>query len=683
MWLDSTVQKSRRILLTGGGTAGHVNPALAIGKALDGDSAQFLYVGVSGKAEEEIVPREQIPIRFVRASGFPMTLSLWPILRFALDLLAGVIQAAFILLHFRPHIIVGAGGYASAPVVMAGYLLRKMKLNHARVYIHEQNAVPGKLNRLMGRFSHNVFVTFPETLAYFPKNGVLAGYPLRRQISRLSRETAIQRLDFEIPAGRKIIFVFGGSQGARSLNNAVIDALRFFLPHHDRIFIIHGTGLFKTSEYRAAEDTQSRMQQLYNGDELRIIEEFYVTHPFFHNIECLYSAADIVVVRGGAGSINEVSAMGLPAILVPKADLPGDHQVMNARAMQKSGGAKILYEEVTSQKGQLTLQLDGKLLAETILGLASNEPLLKEMANKSLAFLNHDAAAIIRERILGGLPIETHADLSSELSSQQDPLPDNRTLLSLLERSLAESKDSYSPAAVIKNPDDLIYLKNRAASLLTSSAWETRNLGVKLLGLLKAADQIPLLLVLYNDRRPAFWLKRLFGGDYEQVGFIRRNILSALVRLGQLTPEVEEAILLSFTDPYYEVRAEGARAAAQLGPGLSRLSEIVALLIKQLCDRNLEAAGAAAIALGEVGGAEDALPALLALNQYKYWKLRAAALRGIHSLLERKRVYDLNALSKALPGFVLSSTDFEPQYEIKNIYRDLIRTASKAKAREQ
>lgn len=677
------MQDSRRILLTGGGTAGHVNPALAIGKALDGNNTQFLYVGVRGKAEEEIVPREQIPLRFVRASGFPTALSIWPISRFFLDLFTGIIQAVFILISFRPDVIVGAGGYASAPVVIAAYLLRKIKFSRARVFIHEQNAAPGKLNRLMGRFAHIAFVTFPETLAYFPANGVLSGYPLRRRISRLPHEAALSHLDFKIPDGRKIIFVFGGSQGARSLNHGVVDALRFLLPYRDRIFIIHGTGLFNTREYNAAEDTRLRMQQLYSENELRIIEEFYVTRPFFHNIECLYSVADFVVVRGGSGSINEVSAMGLPAILVPKADLPGDHQVMNARAMQRSGGAKILYEEITVRNGQLVLQLNGKLLAETILDLAGNESLLKEMAQKSLSFLNHDAVMVIRERILTGASSETRVDSTSELTCRQTDLPDNRTLLSLLEYSLAESKNAYSAATIIQDPDDLIYLKNRSASLLASSFWESRNLGVKLLGLLNAKEKLPILLALFNDRRPAIWFKRLFGGDFEQVGFIRRNILSAFVRFGQITPEIEEAILRSFTDPYYEVRAEGARTAAQLGSGLSRLNEIIAALIKQLCDSNLEAAGAAAVALGKLGGAEDALPALLSLNQYRYWKLRAAALRGIHSLVERGKVYDLNALSKVLPGFVLSSTDFEPQFEIKSIYRDLIKTASKTKEREQ
>jgi UDP-N-acetylglucosamine--N-acetylmuramyl-(pentapeptide) pyrophosphoryl-undecaprenol N-acetylglucosamine transferase len=677
------VQESRRILLTGGGTAGHVNPALAIGKALDAEGTQFQYVGVKGKAEEEIVPREQIRIRFVRASGFPTTLSLWAVSRFLLDLVAGIIQAAFILLTFKPDIIVGAGGYASGPVVIAAHLLRKAGLCHGRIYIHEQNAVPGKLNRLMGRFAHITFVTFPETLAYFPHNGVLAGYPLRKQISKLSREEAISRLDFRIPAGRKTIFVFGGSQGARSLNRALIDALRFLLPYRDKIFIIHGTGLFETKEYHAAEDTKSRMQEQYNENELRLIDEFYVTRPFFHNIECLYAAADIVVVRGGAGSINEVSAMGLPAILVPKADLPGDHQVMNARSMQRSGGAKILFEEVTARNGQLLLQLDGKLLADTILNFAGNEPLLDEMAQKSLSFLNHDAVKIIRECILDATPGEARVDLTLESPSQQVGLPDNRTLLSRLEHALADLQNAYSPAAVIQNPDDLIYLKNRAASLLTTPSWEARNLGVKLLGLMKARDKLPLLLTVFNDRRPAFWLKRLLGGDFEQVGFIRRNILSAFVLIGKVTPEVEEALLLSFSDPYYEVRAEGARASARLGPGISRFGEIVAALVNQLRDRNLEAAGAAAEALGKLGGPEDALPALLALNKFKYWKIRAAALRGIHSLVERGKVYDLNALSKALPGFVLSSTDFEPQFEIKSIYRDLIKTASKAKAPER
>jgi UDP-N-acetylglucosamine--N-acetylmuramyl-(pentapeptide) pyrophosphoryl-undecaprenol N-acetylglucosamine transferase len=677
------VQNPRRILLTGGGTAGHVNPALAIGKALDGENAQFLYVGVHGRVEEEVVPHEGIPIKFVCASGYPTDFFFWPLLRFFLSLIVGIIQAAGILLAYKPDIIIGAGGYASAPVIIAAYLLRKVRLTRTRVYLHEQNAAPGKLNRLMGRFAHLVFVTFPEALAYFPRNGVLAGYPLRKQITRLSQQEAIKRLDFGIPAGRKIVFAFGGSQGSRILNHALVDSLRYLLPHRNRIFIIHGMGLFKTKEYHAANDTETRLRESYSESEIQLIREFYVARPFFHNIECAYSAADLVIARGGAGSINELSAMGLPAIIIPKANLPGNHQVLNARAMQKSGGAEILYEEITALNGRLDLQVDDRLLARTVVSLINDESRLNEMARRSRSFLNHDAASEIRKWILDAQPISALREMAPAGSFLEDSLPGNHAILSLLERSLAELKDSYSPNAVIPNLDDLIYLKNRAASLLVSSSWEVRNMGIKLLGLLKASDKLPLLLTIFHDRRPAAWIKRLIGGDFEQVGFIRRNILTALVRLEKVTPEVEEALLLSFADPYYEVRAEGARAAAQFGPGLSKLSAIIAALIKQLYDRNIEAAGAAAEALGRLGSAVDALPALLALNQYKYWKLRAAALKGIHSLVERGKVYDLNALSKELPGFVLSSTDFEPRFEIKSIYRDLIKTASKAKASGQ
>lgn len=145
---QAAMQTPKRILLTGGGTAGHVNPALAIGSVLASADTRFLFVGVRGRVEEEVVPREGIPIKYVRASGFPGGVSV-ELIRFCANLGVGILQSAFILLRFRPEIIIGTGGYVSAPVVMAAALLRRLYLLNPHVFIHEQNAVPGKLNQLM------------------------------------------------------------------------------------------------------------------------------------------------------------------------------------------------------------------------------------------------------------------------------------------------------------------------------------------------------------------------------------------------------------------------------------------------------------------------------------------------------------------------------------------------------
>jgi UDP-N-acetylglucosamine--N-acetylmuramyl-(pentapeptide) pyrophosphoryl-undecaprenol N-acetylglucosamine transferase len=416
------MQTIKRILLTGGGTAGHVNPALAIGSVLASEGTRFLFVGVRGRVEEEVVPREGIPIRYVRASGFPSGFS--PALaKFLLNLLIGTVQSVFILLRFRPDIIVGTGGYVSAPVIMAASFLRKIHLCKARVFIHEQNAVPGKLNQLMGRAADRVLVTFPETLTYFPKNGALVGYPLRRRIARVSREEARQKLDFIIPEGRKIVLVFGGSQGSRIINRALVDALGSLLPARDRLFIIHGVGLFKSREYNAMEDTEERLRQTYSGEQLKCIEDFYVYRAFFHNIELLYALSDLVVARAGAGSLSEISAMGLPALIIPKSNLPGDHQVMNARAIERAGGAEILYEQVAILNGRLSEYIDGIVLAEKILSLLQDDDRLLEMSRHNRSFLNQNALALIEQQILGNRAVRVPAPAVQP--PEAVPLPGN------------------------------------------------------------------------------------------------------------------------------------------------------------------------------------------------------------------------------------------------------------------
>ena len=675
--MDKETQVIRNVLLTGGGTAGHVNPALAIGSALAAEDTKFLYVGVRGRVEEKVVPREGMPIKYVRATGFPEGVSL-KLAWFFLNLIIGVAQSVFILRRFRPDVIVGTGGYVAAPIIIAAALLKKIKLCRARVFLHEQNAVPGRLNRLVARFADKILVTFPETLGLFPGKSALAGYPLRKRIAQVSREEALQKIDFAIPEGRKVILAFGGSQGARTLNRALVDALEYLQPYSDRIFIIHGVGLFNSSEYNAVDDTDERLHQRYPDASRKNIHDFYTYRPFFYDIHNLYAVSDLAIIRGGAGSLNEISAMGLPALIIPKANLPGDHQVMNARAMERAGGAEILYEQAWPVNNRLEEWVDGQLLADRIISLITDDARLRQMSLRSRAFFNQDALAkiahIIRRDETNGTDFSRTDDYPKE-----PPLPDNRTLLGILEKELRKHPNSYKPEDAIAYVHDMDYFKNRACTLLVHPAWSERNLGVKLLGLLNAHEKIPEMLTLFNDRKRVSFLKRLCGGDFEQVGFIRRNIIIALVRLNVLTPEIEQTLLAGFKDPYYEVREECSRAAAHFGDRLSAKKPFILALMKATEDPYLDVGVAAAESLGGLGGKNDTLSALLNLCDTKFWKLRAAALRGILHLVERDKISDWEALETQAPRFILTSTDFRPHFEIKSTYQRLMETISRKK----
>jgi UDP-N-acetylglucosamine--N-acetylmuramyl-(pentapeptide) pyrophosphoryl-undecaprenol N-acetylglucosamine transferase len=664
-----------RILLTGGGTGGHVNPALAIGRALADEQTRFLYVGVRGRAEAEIVPREGLPIAFVRAAPFPGLRPSPAWVPFLLNLAIGTFKALFVVRRFRPDVIVGTGGFASAPVMFAAAALRRVGLLRARIYVHEQNAAPGRLNLLIGRVADRVFVSFPETLATFPANGFLSGYPLRHRIQPVSREEACRALDIDVPAGRQVVLAFGGSQGARTINRAIVDALGELAAYKDRLFVIHGTGLPRTGgEYDPGRETDERLDQRYGRAERELIAQFYAHRPYFHHIEHVYGVTDIAVVRGGAGTLSEVAALGLPAIVIPKVNLPGEHQVMNARALARSGGAVVLYEETRLVGGRLVEELDGHVLARTLVRLLDDRDGLARMSRAATTFLHGDALETIRRRVVADVDGHTDEAGAAAAHAEVPALLGNAALLGRLERASAKAGAAYNVASDIVSADDRAYYVSRAASLLASPSWESRNLGVKLIGLLQARDKLPLVLALLADRRPVSWYKRVLGGDYEQVGFIRRNALTTLGRLRTMSPEVEGALIGALSDPYYEARAEAARTIARLEALLSddARARLLARLVALLHDRWLEVAAVAAESLGRIGDASTALPALLALRDERQWIVRSAGLRGVLYLIERGKAGNLDTLDREIRGYVLTATDFRPEFLIKTSYAKVL-----------
>jgi UDP-N-acetylglucosamine--N-acetylmuramyl-(pentapeptide) pyrophosphoryl-undecaprenol N-acetylglucosamine transferase len=661
-------EREPRVILTGGGTGGHVNPALAIAEGIRKrkPDTRFLYVGVRGKAESVIVRRAGYRLSYVTSEGFP-GLRLSPrSIRFLLRLCVGIVQSVVILFRFAPRWVIATGGYVSAPIILAALILRFFRLGHTKVFLHEQNSIPGQLNAVLGRWVDRVLLTFPQTLSFFPRNGVVVGYPVRHSILQKPCEEAKGNLGFKIPEGRQVVFAFGGSQGSRTINRAVVDSLPALLRHRDKIFIIHGMGLCKSREYDAAADTESRLRHTLSPDELALLDGFYYRQDYFHNIADVYSVSDLIVCRSGAGSLNEISRVGKPSILIPKANLPGDHQVMNARAMKHAGAAEVLFEDTFLENGEVLEKLDGEVLTRQVLSLLQDRDRMNEMASKAKTFLRRHAI----ERILS----EIHGDRSFNNGVGCDavpfkPLLSNQRLLQVLTVARDRMGACYDPLQVVGDPDDLSYYRHRASGLLSHDTWQDRNLGVKLIGLTHHREKIPTLLHMLADRTPAHFINRCFGGDFRQVGFIRRNIVHALQVMNHFDSEVERHLLMAMEDGYFEVRSQACCAVAHFGPCLAGKEIWLRALFDRLEDRCFEVVIAAVCALGEVGMDGHAWDILLGLRDNHYWQVRDAALKGLKRLLERRVIRPSPALLSEVGCFVLTATDFRPHFSIKETYK--------------
>ncbi len=660
-----------RIILTGGGTGGHVNPALAIAEVIkqSNPNSRFLYVGSRGKAESVIVTRAGYSLRFVRASGFPGFRPSLELVRFVFNLLVGIVQSFYYIAAFRPNMIIGTGGYVSAPVIFANTLMRLVGMTRAEVYIHEQNSVPGKLNRFIGRRADKVLLTFPETKSFFPENGVVVGYPVRHSLTSKTGSKNGEVIPLQISDGRRVVFVFGGSQGARTINRALVDALAHLLPRSNDIFVIHGVGLMNTPEYHAWEDTTQRLQLRYSEKEHDHIRSFYYAQDYFHNIGDIYAMSDLVVCRGGAGSLNEISAMGKSALIIPKANLPGNHQVMNARVMKRAGGAQVIFEDAVMEEGMLLEKVDGKKLAARILALLDAPHQLDKMGICSRSFMSHNAAERIVRELHGGSVSNSSAD--DALATNLEPLLRDNELLDLLTRAWQREQEKYEVRKVISDADDLDYYRHRAAALLTSSSWPERNLGVKLIGLLKHEEELSYILYLLADRIPATRLQRLFGGDFRQVGFIRRNVLIALQLLNSWSPEVEARVFEALEDNYYEVRTQAARTMGYFADRIIQKQAVTERLMALIKDRSFEVVREVVLALGFVGGDREVAKNLLALREHHYWQVREAALKALTKLVQRGIVTDRQWLLTETSRFILTTTDFRSYFDIKETYRNL------------
>lgn len=316
-------------MISGGGTGGHIYPALALVREIQQKTkdAEFLYIGTTKGLESSIVPREKIPFRSIHITGFKRKLSfenVKTIFRF----LKGTSDSKKILKEFKPDIVIGTGGYVCGPVVYAA-----SKLGVPTI-IHEQNSVPGLTNKFLSRYVDKIAVCFEEAKEYFPKEKVVfTGNPRASEV--VGKDGIQGRLSAGLSATMPTVLIFGGSRGARPINEAVVQSLSDFAEKPYQVLYITGEAHFD----------QVRKEAELIGDPGNV-----VIKPFIHNMPEVLSGVDLVVSRAGATTLAELTSLGIPSILIPSPYVTNNHQEKNARSLSDRGAALLLLEKELTGK---------------------------------------------------------------------------------------------------------------------------------------------------------------------------------------------------------------------------------------------------------------------------------------------------------------------------------------------
>ncbi|MDD3012306.1 MAG: undecaprenyldiphospho-muramoylpentapeptide beta-N-acetylglucosaminyltransferase [Candidatus Gastranaerophilales bacterium] len=353
--------KKITVAITGGGTGGHIYPAVAVAQALktDNDIEKVYYVGCPDNMEKEIAIKEELEFIPVSISGMPRKLG-FNIIKWFLKLNKAVGDAIIQLKKIKPDVILGTGGYVSGPVLIAAIILR------IPFVIHDPDAHPGIVNRFVSPWAKAVSVAFEEAKNYISsKNIIVNGNPIRFGINSIKKEEALKELNLD--NSRKTILVMGGSQGAKTINNAILNAAPVLINDYN-FQIVHQTGKKNYNEY--IEQLSLKWPEYKENS-------CYIVSPYFDNMSIPLAAADLAISRAGSLSISELNLSSLPSILIPYPYAAADHQRYNAKALKKAGASAYLEDAECNQNN----------LIKMILEILNDEEKLKSMktANNKLA----------------------------------------------------------------------------------------------------------------------------------------------------------------------------------------------------------------------------------------------------------------------------------------------------------
>ena len=370
-----------RIIIAGGGTGGHLFPGIAIadGFAARDEENKVLFVSTGKPFEISILSKTVFKHKSITAEGIKGR-GLWRQAVSVLKIPKGIFESIMILKDFRPDIVVGVGGYSAGSVVIAAWLMG------IKIVLHEQNIMPGITNRILSGFADRIYVSFKDTrLKRFqwltpvdPKKLLVSGNPVRKEIL----QSAMDQQDVSsADTGRKkpfTVLILGGSQGAHSINTAVLETLEH-LKEKDKYSFVHQTG--------SADEQEVKTAYIKNGISCTV-------KSFFDDMAKQYHNADLVICRAGATTVAEVAVIGKGVIFIPYPFAADDHQVFNAGSLENAGAAEMILQK----------DITGRRLAERIEHYASNPGALKAMVSRAKSIGRPDAAEVIVDdcyRILG------------------------------------------------------------------------------------------------------------------------------------------------------------------------------------------------------------------------------------------------------------------------------------------
>ncbi|WP_280769079.1 undecaprenyldiphospho-muramoylpentapeptide beta-N-acetylglucosaminyltransferase [Salipaludibacillus daqingensis] len=368
-----------KILVSGGGTGGHIYPAIALIRHLinQDESVECLYIGTENGLESDIVPKEGIPLKTVKISGFKRKVSIENV-KTVFRFFNAVSKSKKYIKEFQPDVVIGTGGYVCGPVVYAA-----AKQNIPTI-IHEQNSVPGLTNKFLAKYVTKVAISFPDAASFFPKEKVvMTGNPRASEVVKGDYSKNKNRLiELGLDPTKKTVLVVGGSRGAKPINDAIMST-------HDQ---------WKDKDYQCLYVTgdahYEKVKEQFDLQENDVKNLVYV--PYIHDMPAVLNEVDLIVARAGATTLAEITALGLPSILIPSPYVTNNHQEKNARSLEKESAAKVILEKESSPE---------KLMEEIDL-ILNNEQTWLSMKKGALRLGKPDASEnlerLIYDAIKGG-----------------------------------------------------------------------------------------------------------------------------------------------------------------------------------------------------------------------------------------------------------------------------------------
>ncbi len=355
-----------KVLIAAGGTGGHIYPGIAVAKEIlrRDEESEILFVGTSRGLETKIVPENGFQLSLINSAGLK-NVGFAGKLKGLAVLPKSFLEARSLIKSFKPDVVIGAGGYVSGPVLLMASLMKVPTL------VMDSNALPGFTNRQLARFVDKAALTFEEAVSFFGSKGVVTGNPVRKEFFEIEPKTRGHKLN---------VLLFGGSQGARAINNTMVDALEHLSEYHDRLEITHQTG----------EADCSRIKEEYSragfGDS--------DVRPYISEMVREFEKTDLIISRAGATTCAELAAAGKAAIMIPLPTAADDHQRKNAEALQTAGAARMILQS----------ELNGERLANEIIEFINAPEKLVEMEKAAKNLARKDAAeatADIIEDLIG------------------------------------------------------------------------------------------------------------------------------------------------------------------------------------------------------------------------------------------------------------------------------------------